>query len=77
MELEAASASAGGAPAAGAGSVARGLPESLRQRFIAVRAALFQRGIFDPVLVRFDSASAPPATTEEIAQQLKTLAESL
>ncbi|MBK5259400.1 MAG: hypothetical protein JJE51_07385 [Thermoanaerobaculia bacterium] len=46
----------------------------LRARFIHVRAALFQRGVFDPVLVRFDSATAPKATTAEIAAQLETIA---
>jgi hypothetical protein len=49
----------------------------LRRKFIDVRAELFQRGIYDPVLVRFDSATAPKATQEEIAAQLGTIAESL
>jgi len=49
----------------------------LRQRFIEVRAALFQRGIYDPVLVRFDSATAPAASLPEIAEQLATVAASL
>ena len=49
----------------------------LRARFIRVRAALFQRGIYDPVLVRFDSATAPRATNEEIGAQLATVAASL
>ncbi|HET7437778.1 MAG TPA: hypothetical protein VFN10_23940 [Thermoanaerobaculia bacterium] len=49
----------------------------VRDRFITVRAALFQRGIYDPVLVRFDSATAPRATNEEIAAQLASVAESL
>jgi hypothetical protein len=49
----------------------------LRERFINVRAALFQRGIYDPVLVRFDSATASRATNEEIAEQLATVAGSL
>lgn len=49
----------------------------IRERFIAVRAALFQRGIFDPVLVRFDSATAPRATKDEIAAQLAAVAKSL
>ena len=53
------------------------LNEELRKRFIEVRAELFQRGIFDPVLVRFDSATAPKASIEEIAQQLETVATSL
>ena len=49
----------------------------LRERFINVRAALFQRGIYDPVLVRFDSATAPRATTAEIAEQLASVATNL
>jgi hypothetical protein len=53
------------------------LPPDLRKRFIEVRAALFQRGVFDPVLVRFDSATAPPAPIEEIADQLASVAASL
>jgi hypothetical protein len=50
---------------------------ALREHFIAVRTALFQRGIYDPVLVRFDSATAPRATKEEIAAQLELVAQSL
>jgi hypothetical protein len=50
---------------------------ALRARFIEVRSALFQRGIYDPVLVRFDSATAPRAATEEIAEQLGVVAEAL
>lgn len=61
----------------GGGSRHRGLPEDLRKQFIDVRATLFVRGIYDPVLVRFDTASAPQATTAEIAEQLATVAESL
>jgi hypothetical protein len=53
------------------------IPEPLRKVFIAVRAELFQRGIYDPVLVRFDSATAPRATTREIAEELAKIAESL
>ena len=49
----------------------------LRERFINVRAALFQRGIYDPVLVRFDSATAPKATAQEIGEQLANVAQSL
>jgi len=55
----------------------RELDPALRTRFIAVRAALFQRGIFDPVLVRFDSATAPRASAREIAEQLATVATNL
>lgn len=49
----------------------------LRAGFIHVRAALFQRGIYDPVLVRFDSATAPRASAQEIAEQLATIATNL
>jgi hypothetical protein len=49
----------------------------LRAQFIRVRAALFQRGIYDPMLVRFDSATAPRATPAEIGAQLATVAASL
>ncbi len=49
----------------------------LRTRFIEVRSALFQRGIYDPVLVRFDSATAPRATVEEVAEQLGVVAQAL
>lgn len=48
-----------------------------RESFINVRAALFQRGIFDPVLVRFDSATVPKASAEELAERLETIATSL
>lgn len=53
------------------------LPPKLRQRFITVRAALFQRGIFDPVLVRYDTATAPRASLQEIGEQLATVAAAL
>ena len=62
---------------AGGGSRQRGLPEELRAGFVAVRAELFQRGIFDPVLVRFDSATASPASAAELADRLSAVAENL
>lgn len=49
----------------------------LRERFITVRTNLFQRGIYDPVLVRFDTATAPKASTEEVAEQLSMVATAL
>jgi hypothetical protein len=55
----------------------RALPEELRKRFIDVRANLFARGIYDPVLVRFDSATVPQAPIGEIAEQLATVAAAL
>jgi hypothetical protein len=53
------------------------LAPELRQRFIAVRTALFTRGIYDPVLVRFDSATVPKASTSEIAEALAMVATAL
>ena len=49
----------------------------LRARFIDVRTALFRRGVYDQVLVRFDSSTAPRATKDEIAAQLETVAQTL
>lgn len=49
----------------------------LRQRFIRVRSELFRRGIYDPVLARFDSHTAPPADAHTVAQQLALVAEGL
>lgn len=53
------------------------MPIELRNRFINARAALFQRGIYDPVLVRFDSATVPPASPAEIAAELESVAAGL
>jgi hypothetical protein len=50
------------------------LSPELRARFIELRAEMFQRGIYDPVLVRFDSATAPRASVAEIAEELKKIA---
>lgn len=63
--------------ATGGGSLHRGLSEDLRSRFIIVRAALFTRGIYDPVLVRFDTATAPQASTAEVARQLANISAGL
>ena len=63
--------------AAVASELRAALTPETRERFIAVRTELFQRGIFDPVLVRFDSATAPRASNEEIADQLARVAEAL
>lgn len=53
------------------------MPKDLRARFIHVRAALFQRGIFDPVLVRFDSATVGQASPAEVGDQLAKVAAAL
>ena len=71
------SADAQGAAAATGGSKHRGLPEDVRGRFLALRASLYQRGIYDPVLVRFDTATTAQATNGEVADQLDAVAESL
>ena len=78
-QLKAASASLPNEPIAntGGGSRHRGLSEDLRERFLAVRTVLFQRGIYDPVLVRFDTATVAQASTREIAEELARVAESL
>ena len=60
-----------------AAALRAGVTPEVRQRFIEVRSELFQRGIYDPVLVRFDSATAPRASAEEIADQLEAVAGSL
>ncbi len=75
-ELKSLGATTAPAPSGG-GSRHRGLPETLHERFIDVRAALFQRGIYDPVLVRFDTATGSQASTQEIAEQLETVAAAL
>jgi len=56
---------------------ATAIPADVRQRFIELRSALFLRGIYDPVLVRFDSATAPAASAAELAEQLESVATSL
>lgn len=49
----------------------------LRKRFIEVRANLYARGIYDPVLVRFDSATVAQAPVAEIGEQLALVAAAL
>ena len=46
------------------------MSDEQRHRFIALRTAMYVRGIYDPLLVRFDSITAPRATVSEIAQEL-------
>lgn len=53
------------------------LTPALRKSLINVRAALFQRGVFDPVLVRFDSATVAKASVAEVAEELGRVAMSL
>jgi hypothetical protein len=49
----------------------------LRKRLIAVRAELFRRGIFDPILARLDSVTVARASSDEIADELDALAANL
>ena len=49
----------------------------VRKRLIAIRTELFQRGIFDPILARFDTATVTKASAPEIAAQLRAIADSL
>lgn len=49
----------------------------VRQRFIRVRAELFRRGIFDPILARFDSYTVAPADAQAVGQELAILVEKL
>ncbi|HEX2834925.1 MAG TPA: hypothetical protein VHW00_18065 [Thermoanaerobaculia bacterium] len=54
---------------------ATSISPELRARFIQARTALFKRGIYDPVLVRFDSYTAPKASAQEVGEQLGLVAE--
>lgn len=56
---------------------AESIDDATRSRFLATRAELFNRGVFDPVLVRFDSATVAHATNGEIAAELEKIAASL
>jgi hypothetical protein len=53
------------------------LSDALRQRFLAVRTELFKRGVFDPVLARFDSGTVTPPSLRELAEELAKVAEAL
>lgn len=59
------------------GSKHRGLPEQLRTKFIAVRSELIERGVYDPVLIRFDTATATQADTKTLAARLVEVAGTL
>ena len=56
---------------------AKEISPALRKRFIAARTELFRRGLYDPILVRFDSATVPPAGLAEVASELRSIAEGL
>ncbi len=59
------------------GQAADSAPPELRARFIAIRTELIRRGIFDPILIRFDTATTPKAPAKDVAEELKTIAGSL
>ena len=61
----------------GGGSRHRSIPDPVRQQFIAVRSELYQRGVFDPILARFDGATVTQASLRELAGELAKVSESL
>ena len=50
------------------------LTPELRKRFLGVRSALIERGVFDPILIRFDTITVPRASIEEVAEELAAVA---
>ena len=55
----------------------RSLDPELRTRFLEVRTTMQRLGLIDPVLNRFDGYTVPQATTREVAERLKEIADSL
>jgi hypothetical protein len=55
----------------------RAFPDDLWNRFIRFRGELYRKGIYDPVLGRFDSATVTQADSTSIADQLVKLAGTL
>lgn len=56
------------------GSAHRKLNEELRREVLTVRGRLFELGIYEPVLVRFDTATVTQASNAEIAGRLAAVA---
>lgn len=77
MTMSLAEIKSGGQRVAAEMKTAGTISPELRRQFIDIRAALFQRGIYDPLLVRFDSATAPRATDAEVAERLAEVAAAL
>lgn len=50
------------------------LTPEVRAAFIAIRTELVQRGVFDPVLARFDSYTVPRASAQDAGRQLEQMA---
>ncbi|MGA7615812.1 MAG: hypothetical protein WBX15_11605 [Thermoanaerobaculia bacterium] len=55
----------------------RNIPFALRGRFIDVRSALFERGVYDPILARFDSFTVQQASTKRVAEALRNVGATL
>ncbi|HVT44552.1 MAG TPA: hypothetical protein VMT00_09190 [Thermoanaerobaculia bacterium] len=53
---------------------ARAIGKELWERFIALRRELIRRGVHDPILGRFDSATVVQAGTAAIAEQVRRVA---
>jgi hypothetical protein len=53
------------------------LPPLVREQVIALRQHLIRRGIYDPVLGRFDSHTVPQITVSAAAARLKEIAAAL
>ena len=53
------------------------LSADVRRRFVAVRAELFRRGVFDPILARFDAVIVTRASAQEVANELAAIAASV
>jgi hypothetical protein len=50
------------------------LTGDLRTRVIALRTKLVERGLYDPVLGRLDSATVAQSSVTEVAQQFEKIA---
>lgn len=59
------------------GSAHRQLEEDLRREIVDVRSRLFELGIYDPLLVRFDTATVSQASNAEVADRLQQVAAAL
>lgn len=64
-------------PLAGDNSRKRSIDPELRARFIAVRTWMQRMGLVDPVLNRFDTYTVAQATSRDVAEELRRVAESM
>lgn len=56
---------------------ASGWTPEIRRNFVRLREEMLIRGIYDPVLIRYDSISAPRSDLPTLARQLAVVAGSL